>query len=80
MTVLSLSITSLIKTSGKTAVAVALSHLFGFGHTQSDDVKAKKPAPIFLRNVSNLLKTHDVVIADKYVMTICVRQSISLTS
>jgi len=23
---------------GKTAVSVALSHLFGFGHTQSDDI------------------------------------------
>ncbi|KAJ6470426.1 hypothetical protein C8R45DRAFT_1218287 [Mycena sanguinolenta] len=43
---------------GKTAVAVALSHLFGFGHTQSDDVKAKKTAPVFI-------KKHDVVIADK---------------
>ncbi|KAF7344319.1 tRNA ligase [Mycena sanguinolenta] len=50
---------------GKTAVAVALSHLFGFGHTQSDDVKAKKPAPVFIKNVTDLLKRHDVVIADK---------------
>ncbi|CAK5279331.1 unnamed protein product [Mycena citricolor] len=51
--------------SGKTAVAVALTHIFGFGHTQSDDVKAKKAAPIFLKNVNALLTTHDVVIADK---------------
>jgi tRNA ligase len=29
---------------GKTSVAVALSHIFGFGHTQSDDVHAKKAA------------------------------------
>ncbi|KAF7325358.1 tRNA ligase [Mycena venus] len=50
---------------GKTAVAVALSHIFGFGHTQSDDVNAKKPAPIFIKNVTDLLKKHDVVIADK---------------
>ncbi|KAK7039680.1 tRNA ligase [Favolaschia claudopus] len=50
---------------GKTAVAVALSHIFGFGHTQSDDVNAKKPAPIFIKNVTELLKKHDVVIADK---------------
>ncbi|KAJ6470423.1 RNA ligase [Mycena sanguinolenta] len=50
---------------GKTAVAIALSHLFGFGHTQSDDVKAKKPAPVFIKNVTDLLKKHDVVIADK---------------
>lgn len=53
--------------TGKTAVSVALAHIFGFGHTQSDDVKAKKPAPIFIQNVVNLLKKHDVVIADKYV-------------
>jgi tRNA ligase len=44
---------------------VALKHLFGFGHTQSDDVKAKKPAPIFLKNVAQLLNNQDVVIADK---------------
>ncbi|KIJ58824.1 hypothetical protein HYDPIDRAFT_33787 [Hydnomerulius pinastri MD-312] len=50
---------------GKTAVSVALAHLFGFGHTQSDDVHAKKSAPIFIKNVIELLKNHDVVIADK---------------
>ncbi|VDB82985.1 unnamed protein product [Peniophora sp. CBMAI 1063] len=50
---------------GKTAIAVALAHLFGFGHTQSDDVKAKKAAPAFIKNVTNLLDKHDVVIADK---------------
>ncbi|KAJ4470018.1 RNA ligase [Lentinula edodes] len=50
---------------GKTIVAVALTHIFGFGHTQSDDVHVKKSAPIFLKNVQNLLKSHDVVIADK---------------
>ncbi|RPD55632.1 hypothetical protein L226DRAFT_537106 [Lentinus tigrinus ALCF2SS1-7] len=50
---------------GKTTIAVALAYLFGFGHVQSDDIKAKKPAPIFIRNVVDALKTHDVVIADK---------------
>ncbi|EMD34614.1 hypothetical protein CERSUDRAFT_116777 [Gelatoporia subvermispora B] len=50
---------------GKTSVAVALAHVFGFGHTQSDDVHAKKSAPIFIKNVVGLLKQHDVVIADK---------------
>ncbi|KAJ7092331.1 RNA ligase-domain-containing protein [Mycena belliarum] len=50
---------------GKTAVSVALTHIFGFGHTQSDDVHAKKPAPIFVKNVTALLNTHEVVIADK---------------
>jgi tRNA ligase len=53
-------------TTGKTAVAVALAHIFGFAHTQSDDVQAKKPAPLFIKNVTNLLQDHDVVIADKY--------------
>lgn len=50
---------------GKTSVSVALSHIFGFGHTQSDDVHAKKSAPAFLKNVVKLLQSHDVVIADK---------------
>ncbi|EJD32760.1 hypothetical protein AURDEDRAFT_117966 [Auricularia subglabra TFB-10046 SS5] len=51
--------------SGKTVIAVALTHLFGFAHTQSDDVKAKRPAPVFLSNVAKLLEKNDVVIADK---------------
>jgi tRNA ligase len=50
---------------GKTSVAVALSHIFGFGHTQSDDIKAKKAAPVFIKNVVRSLANHDVVIADK---------------
>ena len=52
---------------GKTAVSVALKNIFKFGHTQSDDVVAKKPAPVFIKNVVGLLKDKDVVIADKYV-------------
>ncbi len=56
---------------GKTAVSVALAHIFKFGHTQSDDVRAKKAGPAFVRNVMELLKTHDVVIADKYVLSYC---------
>ncbi|TFY82019.1 hypothetical protein EWM64_g1998 [Hericium alpestre] len=50
---------------GKTTIAVALVHLFGFGHTQSDDVRAKKAGPAFIKNVKQLLQTYDVVIADK---------------
>ncbi|KAG2048288.1 hypothetical protein BDR06DRAFT_1024555 [Suillus hirtellus] len=50
---------------GKTAVSVALTSLFDFGHTQSDDIQAKKSAPAFIRNVVNLLEHHDIVIADK---------------
>ena len=51
--------------TGKTTIAVALAYLFGFAHVQSDDIQAKKPAPIFIKNVVNALKKHDVVIADK---------------
>lgn len=50
---------------GKTSISVALEHLFGFGHTQSDDVKSKNAAPQFIKNVKALLKKHNVVIADK---------------
>ncbi|KII91379.1 hypothetical protein PLICRDRAFT_105688 [Plicaturopsis crispa FD-325 SS-3] len=50
---------------GKTTISVALAHLFGFGHTQSDDIQVKKAAPVFIKNVQKLLQTHDVVIADK---------------
>ncbi|KAJ6470429.1 RNA ligase-domain-containing protein [Mycena sanguinolenta] len=62
----------------RTAVAVALSRLFGFGHTQSDDVKAKKPAPVFIKNVTELLKKHDVVIVDKSVTFLLSSSSPSL--
>jgi len=56
----------LIRThQGKTSIAVALTELFHFGHTQSDDVKAKRPAPVFIQNVKKLLPDYDVVIADK---------------
>jgi len=58
---------TLTRLSGKTAVSVALAHIFGFGHTQSDDVQAKKPAPVFIKNVVKLLERKDVVIADKFV-------------
>ena len=57
----------LTQRTGKTTVAVALRHLFGFAHVQSDDVQAKKAAPIFLKNVTEALKTNNVVIADKCV-------------
>jgi tRNA ligase len=52
---------------GKTTVSLALSHIFNFGHTQSDDVNVKKAAPVFLNNVKALLRPNqfDVVIADK---------------
>ena len=52
---------------GKTVISVALAHIFGFGHTQSDDVQAKAPALIFIKNVTKLLEKKEVVIAHKFV-------------
>ena len=46
-------------------IGVALSHLFGFAHTQSDDVKAKKAAKHFEAEVAKLLAKNNVVFADK---------------
>ncbi|CAE6427063.1 unnamed protein product [Rhizoctonia solani] len=51
--------------SGKTAVALALQHLYGIGHTQSDDVKQKKTGPQFVKNVVELFVNHDIVFADR---------------
>ncbi|KAM0786912.1 hypothetical protein ACM66B_002336 [Microbotryomycetes sp. NB124-2] len=50
---------------GKTALGLALSKLYGWGHTQSDDFHMKKPAPHFLKSIKELLKDHEVVFADK---------------
>ncbi|OCF45932.1 hypothetical protein I317_00019 [Kwoniella heveanensis CBS 569] len=50
---------------GKTLIGVALSKLFGFGHTQSDDVTTKKTAPTFIKNITTLLQKEDVVYADR---------------
>lgn len=50
---------------GKTMVGLVLSRLFGWGHTQSDDITSKKSAPGFLKNIATLLKSHDVVYADR---------------
>ncbi|WVQ96418.1 hypothetical protein IAU59_003523 [Kwoniella sp. CBS 9459] len=50
---------------GKTLIGVALSKLFGFGHTQSDDVTTKKTAPTFIKNITALLQKQDVVYADR---------------
>ncbi|KAG8989755.1 hypothetical protein FRB90_002083 [Tulasnella sp. 427] len=50
---------------GKTVVGVALTELFGFGHTQSDNIKSKKTAPEFNRNIAAQLKLHSFVYADR---------------
>ena len=57
--------------AGKTALGLELSHLFGWGHVQSDDFLQKKPAPHFLRAVKDKLSKHDVVYADKCVPSLC---------
>lgn len=50
---------------GKTALGVALSRLFPWAHTQSDNVMNKRTGPAFLSNVQKALETNDVVIADR---------------
>lgn len=51
---------------GKTTVALALAHLFGWGHVQNDDLagKAKKP-PRLLKACLEELKEKPVVLADR---------------
>lgn len=52
---------------GKTSLFLSLSHLYPqtVGHTQSDDVKSKKTAPTFLKNICAELSKHRVVLADR---------------
>ncbi|KAK4702767.1 tRNA ligase, partial [Phenoliferia sp. Uapishka_3] len=50
---------------GKTSLALSLSRLFDWGHTQSDDFIQKKSGPHFVKSVRDLLATKSVVIADK---------------
>lgn len=51
---------------GKTTLALALVKLFGWGHFQNDNVKAKKGrGQVFADTISSLLITNPVVIADR---------------
>ncbi|KAG9232069.1 RNA ligase-domain-containing protein [Amylocarpus encephaloides] len=50
---------------GKTTVALALVHLFGWGHVQNDNISGKGRPPRFTRGVLNLLEEHPVVFADR---------------
>ncbi|KAJ4353195.1 tRNA ligase [Didymosphaeria variabile] len=51
---------------GKTTLALALVKLFGWGHFQNDNVKAKKGrGQVFADTLSSLLVTNPVVIADR---------------
>ncbi|BGP19484.1 hypothetical protein JCM10213_006304 [Rhodosporidiobolus nylandii] len=54
-----------IQGCGKTALGLELTHLFDWGHIQSDDFLQKKPAPHFLKAVKDSLSKKDVVYADK---------------
>ncbi|KAG6003252.1 hypothetical protein E4U21_002235 [Claviceps maximensis] len=50
---------------GKTTLALALTHLFGWGHIQNDDISGKGRAPRFTRAVIDQLQNHPVVFADR---------------
>ncbi|KAI1437240.1 tRNA ligase [Xylaria sp. CBS 124048] len=50
---------------GKTTVGVALSHLFGWGIVQNDNIQGKNRPAKMVEAVTGLLKEHPVVIADR---------------
>ncbi|KAJ3218939.1 hypothetical protein HK099_004869 [Clydaea vesicula] len=53
--------------SGKTSLAKLLKNNFNIGHIQSDDIKAKRPAPIFVEKVMECFSTEgkNIVFADR---------------
>lgn len=50
---------------GKTTIALALSHLFGWGHVQNDNIQGKNRPPRFTRKVLGQLEELPVVFADR---------------
>lgn len=50
---------------GKTTLALALTHLFGWGHVQNDNISGKGRPPRFMKAVLDELKEHPVVFADR---------------
>lgn len=50
---------------GKTTIALALSHLFGWGHVQNDNISGKGRPPRFTRAVLDQLRDHPAVFADR---------------
>ncbi|KAG5937046.1 hypothetical protein E4U53_000087 [Claviceps sorghi] len=50
---------------GKTTLALALTHLFGWGHVQNDNITGKGRPPRFTRAVFDELQNHPVVFADR---------------
>lgn len=50
---------------GKTTIAVALTHLFGWGHVQNDNITGKGRPPRFTKEVLTQLEDLPVVFADR---------------
>lgn len=50
---------------GKTTLALALTHLFGWGHIQNDDISGKGRPPRFTKAVLDQLEQHPAVFADR---------------
>ncbi|UNI19205.1 RNA ligase (ATP) [Purpureocillium takamizusanense] len=50
---------------GKTTIALALAHIFGWGHIQNDNISGKGRPPRFTRAVLEQLTQHPVVYADR---------------
>lgn len=50
---------------GKTTIALALTHLFNWGHIQNDNISGKGRPPRFTKAVLNQLNDHPVVYADR---------------
>ncbi|RFU74320.1 trna ligase [Trichoderma arundinaceum] len=50
---------------GKTTLALALTHLFNWGHIQNDNISGKGRPPRFVKAVMDQLKEHPVVFADR---------------
>ncbi|KAK1246066.1 hypothetical protein MKX07_005135 [Trichoderma sp. CBMAI-0711] len=50
---------------GKTTLALALTHLFGWGHIQNDNISGKGRPPRFVKAIMDQLKDRPVVFADR---------------
>lgn len=50
---------------GKTTIALALDHLFGWGHIQNDNISGKGRPPRFTKAILDQLTDHPVVFADR---------------
>lgn len=50
---------------GKTTLALALTHLFGWGHIQNDNISGKQRPPRFTKAILDQLKEYPVVFADR---------------